>query len=469
MNPDAEKLYQIVILVQEFFGAVILGMFYLWLSRRQVKDPSLKWLCVSLLSWSIAAFAGLLMWNNASIKPIIPFMFSPISSILLTMTAFRFSRVQEAIHRHKLQRGQRLSIWIVSIASCVAAGLVIFGGGVKKDVPANVFTSVGMNLDAVVSCCAIVALGIGLSYSFYKYKNYLLIALTILDLLYITWRQFNLVYLTINGAGPSNNSVLAALNIASYTTLTMIFISLAVAWSLSDASRLKRVGISPCVEIITLIFDLRGSTAWSRRIEREHHDHVGTFMDELLELGSKTMSVLPFGRPNLVKYLGDGYMLVWELPDDSVGCDRMNAVVGAACNLYDTYPVWAKDASRRWAEAPRSIGIGVDRGCAKRHTFENGSVDYQGSPVNNAAKMQDLARPDGGVVIRRDYWENLSAELSDKFPEEGRMLIGQELISVRATKGVTLPNADYQITSASKPEQSNGDFSKGEAISVSPV
>jgi class 3 adenylate cyclase len=216
----------------------------------------------------------------------------------------------------------------------------------------------------------------------------------------------------------------------------MIFIALAVAWSLSDASRLKRVGLAPRIKLIAMTFDLRRSTQWFRRMGIENSDYIGTFMDELLELALNYTSVLPYGRPNLIKFLGDGYMFIWEVPDDSTSITRLRAVVGAACALHDNYRSWIKDPTRAWMDPPNSIGVGVDLGCASRYTFENGSIDYKGSPVDNVAKMQDLARPDGGVVIQANW--QLSDELRDKFPVEGQMVIGNECIAVRATGGVKL-------------------------------
>jgi class 3 adenylate cyclase len=82
------------------------------------------------------------------------------------------------------------------------------------------------------------------------------------------------------------------------------------------------------------------------------------------------------------------------------------------------------------------MGVGIDFGPANRLTSENGSCDYLGLPLNYAAKLQGMARPDGGVVIR-DSWR-LTEDLIDKFTRKGTMAIGNERISIRATEGVKL-------------------------------
>jgi class 3 adenylate cyclase len=435
MKPDPEKLYLIVILVQELVGAGILAMFYWWLRRQRVKDPSLLWLCLSLLSWAVAAAAKLVFWKYEAIKPIIPFIFSPVSSILLTMTAFRLSRVREVICDLGIQLWPRLIVGSVTALSGVALLLLLWGGGIEE-ATMNAVSRVGMSIDALASCLAIIALGFGLVYSFYKYGNHLLIALTVIDLTYILWRQFDLVRRVSHGDLSPGGDTLAALNIASYTTLTMIFISLAVAWSLSDASRMKRVGIPSHTKIIAMFLDLRGSTQWERDVVRGNLEYVGNFIDDLREWALTHTSVPPLSSPTLVKFLGDGYLFIWEVPDDSMITNRFNVVVSSACVLHENYPVWVRDTPSIWLGAPRAIGIGIDLGSALRLTFENGSVDYVGSPVNNAAKMQDLARPDGGVVIGANW--KLSDVLHTKFPVEGQLVIGNEYISVRATGGVKL-------------------------------
>jgi class 3 adenylate cyclase len=424
--------YHIGILVQELVGAAILAMFYFWLRRRQVKDPSLLWLCFSLLSWAAAAFATLVFGNNQEINPLIKYIFSPVSSILVSLTAFRLSRVREAIRDHGLEMWPKLVVGAVCVLSGVALLLMWRGGGIKQKTISTV-SLLGMSIDAVASTLALVALGAGLVYSFYKYGNHLLIVLTTVDLTYIMWRQFDAISRLSHGDPSSGGEIRSALNIASYTTLTMIFIALAVAWSLSDASRLKRVGTPSHVTIIVVFLDLRGATQWARNKDVKY---MGTFIDALGHWALTHFLVPPLSRPNLIKFLGDGFLFIWEIADDSMIMNRCNLVASVAYSMHQNYSPWVKDTESMWMGAPCAIGIGVDHGLALRLTFENGSIDYVGAPLNNAAKMQDLARPDGGVVIGDN--PKLSEDVREKYPVVGHLVIGNESIPVRATRGVKL-------------------------------
>jgi hypothetical protein len=215
VSEEAEKLYFTVIFVQELLGATILLVFYYWLRSRKVKDPTLLWLFFSLVSWSAAAAAGLTFWNYQSIKPLIPFIISPVSSILLTMTAFQFSRVREVISQHNLQSWRKRVIWSITIISCAAFLLVIWGWMTSSE--AKKF--LGMSIDATASTLALMTLGAGLSYSFYKYGNKLLIGLTAIDLIYIIWRQFDLIKMVMQNKLTAENFVHASLSMWQATQL----------------------------------------------------------------------------------------------------------------------------------------------------------------------------------------------------------------------------------------------------------
>jgi hypothetical protein len=141
----------------------------------------------------------------------------------------------------------------------------------------------------------------------------------------------------------------------------------------------------------------------------------------------------PYGVPN-AKLTGDGLMLVWEVADNSNVIKQANAVTGLGYALSSGYQSWVAKKQEFYKRVPSSLGIGVNFGPANRLSSESGIYDYSGFIVNLAAKFQDLARPDGGVVIRDDW--PLSIELADKFTKRGKLFIGEEPIRVRATDGV---------------------------------
>src|SRR5262249_34074680 len=116
-----------------------------------------------------------------------------------------------------------------------------------------------------------------------------------------------------------------------------------------------------------------------------------------------------------------------------------NTAVSLAYNQYTFFSPWAEEEKANklpWG-TPNAIGVGVDVGAAIRLTFENGSHDYLGTPVNIAAKMQNLARPNGGVVIQEKVW-SLIGDTKENFPKEGKLRVGKKHIPVRATGEVEL-------------------------------
>jgi class 3 adenylate cyclase len=425
---DVEHLRLLLLFMQPFFGAVILMSFYAWLHRRQATDTSLIWLSASLLSWSAVGALNLIV-NGKAYQPWIAFFLSPASNILFTITAFQLLRVRELIQRRNLNVTPNYILWGVSLVSFAAAAAELHGELYGK----SSLSTIGLNIDAVVSCIALFLLAAGLSYSFFKYDNQPLIGLTLLNFAYLIWYQF---YVAWHEGKPPETEFLVTLNIISVSLLTFLFIALTLSWALSNTSRLKFINIEP-VYIVVMFVDLRGSTAWARQMDRDGDiEYVIKFKNKFNEWILRCASEALQDNPH-PKFTGDGFMLVWESFSDSKIIDRANKVADLGCKLFESYPSWVEsNREELWKPVPLFIGAGMDFGYAKRLTSENGAYDYEGLPVNIAAKMQDLARPDGGVVIR-DNW-NLSDELRKKFINKGQMVIGDEYIPICATEGVKL-------------------------------
>jgi len=409
-----QKLRTLLSLIQPLVGASILMCFYVWLRRRQVKDQSLIWLSATLVSMAFATrFDSFPVFING--------LWSAAANVLITITAFQLLRVQDAIQLHRLDR------WPTAITSFVVACSAIAWLLISTSVPQSSWYVLGMNIDAVTSLIALVAMCLCVSYSFYKYGNQPLMALTLIDFVYIIWYQFHLVS---TGGERVTNLLLVALNITSVGIMTMLFIALTLAWGLSHASRL-RFRESELVEVIVMFIDLRDSTEWSKKLA--DGSYVVKFMNKFTDWVLSRASQAPHGWPT-VKHIGDGLMLVWEVPQPSLMLTLANAVVGLGYSLSSGYESWVKSTRDFYREVPRAIGVGVAFGSAQRLTSENGSYDYSGVPVNLASKLQNLARPHSGVVILDDW--SLANEFADKFIKRGKMQIGDELIAIRATEGV---------------------------------
>ena len=423
-------------LITSLCGAVILIFLDIWLRRRAVPKSNLIWVYVSLLSWAVAIALELLdlKWLETKLQissQDLKYIFSPVSSIFFTLTAFQLSRVKELFPDRELRYLRTTVVTIVIIVSTVSVSLLLKG-----------YIQAGKYWDATASSIASLALALGVSYSFYKYNNRLLFWLTWIAFLFFIYRQFYLAHYE-TPINIQTDLVYILLFFMDSTLVIMLFIALAVAWGLSDTARLKFVGKPKNIKVISMSLDLRGSTQWANEKAEGDFDYVGNFIDDFLEWAWNRASAASKVRLNLIKFLGDGFLFVWEVQHDSV-MDNANTIINLACDLRAEYQVWIKEEGFEkkypWG-VPAGIGVGVDVGPAIRLTSENGSNDYLGSPINHTAKLQDLARPQG-VVIPTKVWTALDKNLRDKFSKKGILKIGHLNIPVRMTEEVGLQSAE---------------------------
>ncbi len=419
--------------IQMLCGALILYLLDQWLRRRDVKDRSLVYLYASLLSWAAIQGAELLFAPGSNERNIVVYVLSPVSSILFTKAAFNLARVKEYFRANKdlktWPRNVVLTVAALSVGSVVAVILM----------PSNKFVQMA---DATVSSLALFVLGSSLSYSFYRYGNPPLVCLTAGSILYkIAWQFVRATTDTPHGA-------LSALNVASNIVLVMLFIALAMAWGLSDTSRLKFVSHRLNVYVIALFFDLRGSTQWCARVMAKNGpiDSVAEFMDNLLEWSLAKARSEANDAPDFVKFLGDGFLFVWEFAGENSLDEHTPSTLRLACRLSEEYAPWirAERWDRKIGGVPDSVGVGVYTGNVIRIAFENGSRDYIGAPINHAAKMQNLARPNGGVVVPADVLdrldtESVAADLCAKFTKSGQIRTADgQFVPIRATGDVEI-------------------------------
>jgi len=181
--------------------------------------------------------------------------------------------------------------------------------------------------------------------------------------------------------------------------------------------------------------DLRGSTHWANSVVEKDFGYVKIFMDKFIQWVLQNARASTLGSPNYAKFLGDGILLIWEIPETKI-VDGINSGVKFGCSLRKQYPRWVKKNARKFTwGVPIGIGVGVDVGTAIRLTFENGSNDYIGVPISFASKMQHYARPKGGVVVQERLYPHLNGKRSD-FTRQGVMKIGDCEVNIRITKDV---------------------------------
>lgn len=163
-----------------------------------------------------------------------------------------------------------------------------------------------------------------------------------------------------------------------------------------------------------LFADLRGFSDWSLNTAPEHT----TEFYDLISQGVVNMFINY--RYDYWKLLGDGVMLIWE--GKSNESDAADAAIGAAHELHSRYFSFKEDAPY---ETPSGFGIAICGGFVTKYqsrTFFETIIlqDYIGPVVNQAARLQTLARPGQVLVNRRirrassvDWYsfENVTSEL----------------------------------------------------------
>jgi class 3 adenylate cyclase len=181
------------------------------------------------------------------------------------------------------------------------------------------------------------------------------------------------------------------------------------------------------VEIAVCFADLRGFTRYVHALQSNWQDSraqefIGAYFRlypravlELVyslepevgsEISAQSEQVRRLIVPSTFKTLGDGMMLVWETQGERRVQDlvaaRILQIVAALQRLFrkliaDTAKTAPKPYSAGISEL--RLGFGLARGHAWRLDFgQQRSVDYAGSVVNLAARLQDLARPEGIVA-----------------------------------------------------------------------
>lgn len=100
------------------------------------------------------------------------------------------------------------------------------------------------------------------------------------------------------------------------------------------------------------------------------------------------------------KFLGDGFVLIWEADNTLTIDDCLRHALDAAFHLHKKYWYLSMDVSY---PTPSGYGIGISLGEAVRIQpetclIEMNEVDFVGYPLNCAARMQALAAGYGTVM-----------------------------------------------------------------------
>lgn len=198
-------------------------------------------------------------------------------------------------------------------------------------------------------------------------------------------------------------------------------------------------------EIAVCFADLRGFTKFVDALQTKSQDtrvhsflraYFGIYPKAILEMiygleptESKTITaqrerVCSTLVPSMYKHLGDGMMLVWELTGDRATDDEVSGrilqtikIVQRRFDKFIQAQVRSAVTPYRTAVGNLKLGFGLARGRAWRLDFgSRGPRDYAGNIVNLAARLQDLARPEG-IVAEAGFCDPLFRKLSQRLNE----------------------------------------------------
>lgn len=148
------------------------------------------------------------------------------------------------------------------------------------------------------------------------------------------------------------------------------------------------------VNLVTLFCDLRGFSNWCESVEVEQ---IELLMRSQFE---RVIQICNDHHHDFHKFLGDGFVLVWEESEDRSLHDCLAQALDAAFHLYKKFWYLSKDINY---ELPPGYGIGISVGEAvlvqpDTSILELNEIDYVGYPLNCAARFQTLASAYGTVV-----------------------------------------------------------------------
>jgi class 3 adenylate cyclase len=170
------------------------------------------------------------------------------------------------------------------------------------------------------------------------------------------------------------------------------------------------------VNVVAVYADLRGFAQWSLTSSANQITKViEVVYDRVIQLAF-------FYKHTFHKFLGDGFLLIWEVDDHGSEAEALHWALAASFEIHKRY--WYIAQQFRFP-SPSGFGIGVSCGKVIRidpETFipELNEPDFVGYPMNSGARLQKLAGPYGTVLDRR------SVDIALKNP--GRVLRDQSKI-----------------------------------------
>jgi class 3 adenylate cyclase len=148
------------------------------------------------------------------------------------------------------------------------------------------------------------------------------------------------------------------------------------------------------LEVVTVYADLRNFAQWSLN---SSSDEITRVVEVIYE---RVIQLAFFYRHTFHKFLGDGFVLIWEVRDHGSFMETLHWALAASFEIHKRYYYIAE---RLRFPSPLGFGIGVACGQVVRidpETFvpELNESDFVGYPMNSGSRLQKLAGPYGTVL-----------------------------------------------------------------------
>jgi len=165
--------------------------------------------------------------------------------------------------------------------------------------------------------------------------------------------------------------------------------------------------------------DIRGFTVWSEKVEN------ADILDDFIKgwygiLGGN------FPPPNRIKHLGDGAMIIREMPEKTTA-DLLKTILAETLESIARAGQAFGEFCKRLSEEEGTkidllLGWGLAKGPVKK-IGAGGTADYVGSNINKCSRYCDIARPFGIVIDAYDF-QVLPEPFSADFSMQTRFLKG---------------------------------------------
>ena len=163
--------------------------------------------------------------------------------------------------------------------------------------------------------------------------------------------------------------------------------------------------------VVAAFVDIRDFSAFNEKVESvQSAAYIRRVYQRVLD------EYLP--GSDFFKLTGDGLMLIYELPFDLTAADvaRVSgAAIEGSLRLVERFGTLVQGDPVVTFDVPQRVGVGIARGAACRLRAGDTTLDYAGRVLNLAARLMDIARPEGVVVVDPFAVEQLSAETKAKF------------------------------------------------------